>query len=170
MSSIRSLKREGVMKTLFKLFRYSGGRLESQTERLNPLRLKPEIFEAICMLHGWHGRGKQARFAEELHITRYLVNRLLNEPCPISAQTLCDIARILGLFKQDSQGRIIAPELGNLAYIDPTVVANSHPVYNYPKYRQERPYNRLSVAAMFRRIDNPELEQENDTPLLLPSK
>jgi hypothetical protein len=155
-------------RNLFNLFRYSVTKMEHQIERLNPLRLKPEVFDAICNLHGWRGRGRQTRFAEELRITRYLINRLINEPCPLSAQLLCDIARMLGMYKKDESGRIIAPDLGNLAYIDPATVSDSHPIYNYPKYRKERPYNRLSVAALFRRIDDPNLEQAEKTPLLLP--
>jgi len=144
--------------------------MDHHQDRLNPLRLKPEIFEAICALRGWATRGRQSRLAEELHITRYLMNRLINEPCPISAQTLCDLARILGMLKKDGKGRIICPNLGNLAYLDEVSVSGSHPIWNYPKYRQERPYNRLSVNAEFRRIDNPNVEQAEPSQLYLPQK
>jgi hypothetical protein len=148
----------GVVVMLFGIlnFRRKVGKVNFQKDRhrLWSMYLKPEMAEAIRTLKRWKKRGFATRLAEQTGYTRQMMAAVLKQRESCGIEVAMAIAEVAGLRPNSGECWCYLFDC-RLREIDP-----NSPKLNKKKFDGEIPYDSLSVAAEFRKLDNPDVEKK----------
>jgi hypothetical protein len=121
--------------------------------RVWSLYLKPEMAEAIRNLKRWKKHGFATRLAEHTGFTRQMMAAVLRQKESCSVDVAMAIAEVAGLRPDEGECWCYLFE-ARLRETD----SNSQTL-NMDKFNGRRPYEKYSIAAEFRKLDDKNIEK-----------